>query len=325
MQAVSVIVPVYKVEKYIKRCVNSILSQTFKDFELILVDDGSPDNCGAICDEYALKDNRIHVIHQNNRGLSAARNAGIDWAFMNSDTQWLTFIDSDDWVHEQYLEALYSAAIQNNTAISACAFEETDGDLIYVNSNQLKGQIWDPDHFYSRYNVYATIACAKLYKKECFYDIRYPEGKIHEDEFVTYKILFPCKEITFIEAPLYAYFVNSNGITKSVWTPNKLLSIQAAEEQLNYFRVNGFKAAWKRRIESYVCVIAKQIKDLNDCSIDLQKQYKGKLKKKLKKALFKYRKQISFNENQWIFEQAYPCLMSVYWILTAQLAKFRRR
>ena len=103
---VSVIVPVYKVEKYIHRCVDSILSQTFRQFELILVDDGSPDNCSTICEEYALVDDRIRVIHRENGGLSAARNSGIEWVLANSDSQWLTFIDSDDWIHPQFLEVL---------------------------------------------------------------------------------------------------------------------------------------------------------------------------------------------------------------------------
>ena len=105
---ISVIVPVYKVEKYLSRCIDSILAQTYTDFELILVDDGSPDNCGKICDGYAEKDNRV-VIHQGNGGISAARNAGIDWAFENSDSEWIAFIDSDDWVHPLYLECLYNA------------------------------------------------------------------------------------------------------------------------------------------------------------------------------------------------------------------------
>ena len=118
MPQISVIVPVYKVEDCLNRCVDSILKQSFSDFELILIDDGSPDQCGAICDEYAKKDNRIVVIHQNNGGLSAARNAGIDWAFANSQSEWLTFIDSDDWVHPEYLERLLNAAITQNVSIS---------------------------------------------------------------------------------------------------------------------------------------------------------------------------------------------------------------
>ena len=112
MPKISVIVPIYNVEKYLRRCVDSILNQTFSDFELILVDDGSPDNCGKICDEYAVKDRRIVVIHQKNGGLSTARNAGIDWAFVNSNSQYLSFIDRDDWVHPDFLEFLYRAILQ---------------------------------------------------------------------------------------------------------------------------------------------------------------------------------------------------------------------
>ena len=104
---ISVIVPVYKVEPYLRKCVDSVLGQTFKDFELILVDDGSPDNCGKICDEYAAADDRVKVIHQANGGLSAARNAGIDWVMAYSKSEYITFIDSDDWVADTYLERLY--------------------------------------------------------------------------------------------------------------------------------------------------------------------------------------------------------------------------
>ena len=109
MPTISVIVPVYKVEPYLNRCVDSILRQTYQDFELILVDDGSPDRCGEICDEYARQDSRVHVIHKENGGLSDARNAGIDWVEANSDSQWLIFADSDDWVHPELLARLLDA------------------------------------------------------------------------------------------------------------------------------------------------------------------------------------------------------------------------
>ena len=104
---VSVIVPIYNVELYLSRCIDSILAQTFTDFELILVDDGSPDKCGEICDKYAAQDKRIHVIHKENGGLSDARNAGIEWTLNNTSCLWITFVDSDDWVHPEYLEILY--------------------------------------------------------------------------------------------------------------------------------------------------------------------------------------------------------------------------
>lgn len=110
MPEISVIVPVYKVEKFLHRCVDSLLCQSFESFELILVDDGSPDHSGAICDTYAEKDPRIHVIHQKNGGLSAARNTGIDFVMANSNSHWLAFVDSDDWVHPDFLKRLYSVA-----------------------------------------------------------------------------------------------------------------------------------------------------------------------------------------------------------------------
>ena len=111
MPKVSVIVPVYKVEKYLQRCLDSLLNQTFVDFDLILIDDGSPDKCGGICEQYADSDKRVHVIHQKNGGLSAARNSGIEWSIAHSGSQWITFVDSDDWVHPQYLNILYETAM----------------------------------------------------------------------------------------------------------------------------------------------------------------------------------------------------------------------
>ena len=114
---ISVVVPIYKVEKYLRECVDTITGQTYSNLEIILVDDGSPDNCPAICDEYAKNDGRIRVIHQKNGGLSAARNTGIDWVFKNSDSMWFSFIDSDDWVHPQYLELLLEANNKYSTKI----------------------------------------------------------------------------------------------------------------------------------------------------------------------------------------------------------------
>ena len=124
---ISIIVPVYKVEKYLNECIDSILAQTFTDFELILVDDGSPDNCPALCDAAAKKDSRVRVIHQQNKGLSGARNAGIDVARGN----WLSFIDSDDTVEKTFCEKLYRAATESGAELAACnmLFLEVDGSL----------------------------------------------------------------------------------------------------------------------------------------------------------------------------------------------------
>jgi len=122
MPKISVIVPVYNVEKYLAKCIDSILAQTFTDFECILINDGSPDNSPAICDEYAKKDERMKVIHKENGGVSSARNTGLDIA----QGEWITFADSDDWVDENYLELMYSNAIKNNCDLSICGFKSVD-------------------------------------------------------------------------------------------------------------------------------------------------------------------------------------------------------
>ena len=165
MPKISVIVPVYNVEAYLKRCVDSILAQTYTDFELILVDDGSPDNCPAMCDEYALQDRRVKVIHQQNGGLSAARNAGIDWGFQNSNSEWFSFVDSDDCVHPKYLEALLNAAIG-----SYVEFTEDVPAIEIVAEPQIR----NTEDFFIEKHVNAIIACGKLYRRKCFEEIRYP-------------------------------------------------------------------------------------------------------------------------------------------------------
>ena len=270
MPKISVIVPVYKVEQYIHRCIDSILNQTFSDFELILVDDGSPDNCGKICDEYAQKDSRIHVIHKPNGGLSDARNAGIEWTFANSDSEWIIFIDSDDWIHNATLEKLYDANISNNTPISSCGFERTTGEEPVIDTNKIKTYVTTPEKFYLENNVNATIACAKLYKKECFTSIRYPVGKLHEDEFTTYKILFEYNTLSIVDAPLYMYFQNENGIMLSQWNPKRLDAIEAYKEQLLFFKNKNLSAIEKEQATALLTYISKCISNVrktNMCAI----------------------------------------------------------
>ena len=241
---ISVIVPVYKVEEYIYRCVDSILAQSFKDFELILVDDGSPDNCGKICDEYAQKDKRITVIHKENGGLSDARNTGIDWALKNSN--WITFIDSDDWVHTDYLKNLYNAVKENNVDISVCGYVNTTGeDDLHTKNSEINTLLCTPEDFFINNNINAVVAWGKLYKKSLWNDIRYPYGKIQEDEFTTHKLLFKCPQIAFVDAVLYYYYTNSNGIMGKKWTPKRLEALDAIESRMLFFKDNGFEKAYQ--------------------------------------------------------------------------------
>lgn len=160
---ISIVVPVYKVEKYIHRCIKSILNQSYSSFNLVIVDDGSPDNCGKICDEYAKKDTRIHVIHKSNGGLSDARNAGIDWAIKNSDSKWITFIDSDDWVHPQYLEKMISSAEETNCNVCIVRYKKTNVPENYIVSKN-NYRVFDTQQFYCCNTANATVAWGNYLK-----------------------------------------------------------------------------------------------------------------------------------------------------------------
>lgn len=326
MPKVSVIVPVYKVEPYLRRCVDSILAQTFTDFELILVDDGSPDNCGAICDEYAQKDSRVHVIHRANGGLSAARNAGIDWVFANSNSEWLSFVDSDDWVHPQMLERLYHAVLEHNVKVSICGYEETRGDIQWTNAGAVQARLWPVEQFYVERSVNATVAWGKLYARECFADLRYPVGKIHEDEYVTYRILFEYEQIAVIETPMYAYFSNRQGITKSRWTPKRLDGIAAFEEQISFFDEQNMRAARDHAIDRYMRMLCGQNKRiLTETSRNERTVALRHVRRRLIKGLIKYHEMFPFEEKWWfMYESAFPRLMNAYWLSGAAKNKVKR-
>lgn len=324
---ISVIVPVYKVEPYLHRCVDSILAQTFADFELILVDDGSPDNCGAMCDEYAQKDARVHVIHQANGGLSAARNAGIDWVFTHSDSRWLTFVDSDDWIHPRMLEQLYHAVLEYNVEVSICGYEETGEDNRWTNADAAQVKLWPVEQFYVEHNVNATVAWGKLYARACFADIRYPVGKIHEDEYVTYRILFAHEQVAVIDAPMYAYFVNPEGITKSEWTVKRLDSLQALDQQIDFFKKNRFMNAYVMKSRKHIDDLFYQYHNVS-MMMDgrIKRRSQNRLKRFIVKTLIRDRWARPFNEkNIWIYEKIFPMEMRLYWYWKAVLRKLKRK
>lgn len=315
---ISVIVPVYRAEKYLNRCVDSILAQTFTDFELILVDDGSPDNCGAICDEYAGKDSRINVIHQKNGGLSSARNAGIDWAFANSDSEWLSFIDSDDWVHPKYLEALYGAAQRSHSEVVIGGFERTGGENPDVDESKLQETLWNVEQFYCEQNVTATVAWGKLYKREFFRNIRYPVGKIHEDEFTTYKLLFQVKKIAYVDQPLYAYYINSESIMGVGWNPKRLIALDAYAERIEWFKDKHFPEIYQWTLEKYVYyIIAAQEKVEKLPDLTERKKYQRQLEKRLGRTLIHYRKDLPISKICGAYEIAFPRFMKCYWLFQA--------
>jgi len=307
MPTISVIVPVYKVESYIHRCVDSILAQTFADFELILVDDGSTDGCGAICDEYAAKDNRIHVIHQENSGLSAARNAGIDWTFANNSSEWLTFVDSDDWVHPKYLEVLLNGVKRTSSSVSVGGFERTKGKAPIVDDAALSATVWDTETYFCKHNTNATVAWGKLYRKQCFETIRYSVGKIHEDEFTTYKILFQFEKLAVISQPLYAYFQNENSIVGVAWNPKRIHAIEAYDERAQYFLEKHNPRMYQHTVQVMIWSLCNQIMEVKLMEAGIRNEYLPALEKLLHDRVKQYRTEFPLLTNLRIYRPLLGC------------------
>lgn len=325
---ISIVVPVYKVEKYLHRCVDSLLNQSFTAFDLILVDDGSPDRCGQICDQYAERDKRIHVIHQHNGGLSAARNRGIDWSLSNSDSKWITFVDSDDWVHPQYLSLLYESALVCKADISVCAYKELkdSANLEYEKVEDCSTTEWKPEDFFVENHVNATVAWGKLYKKEYFKTLRYPVGKIHEDEFITYRILFRTSKIAFINTQLYYYYMNDNGIMKTESNNKRSDVLEALGQQIEYFEKNHFNRAKKISVRAYAGALCSWINTFaGQKSREKEKsRLRQKLVKQLKQVLKRYRKLFPFEECRWAYEVVYPWRAKCYGFIKRVLSKVKR-
>ena len=259
MPQISVIVPVYKVEKYLHECVDSILSQTFRGFELILVDDGSPDNCGAICDEYAGKDARIRVIHQENQGLSGARNSGIDVA----RGEYITFIDSDDLVDERYLEILMEAA-KDGTDIAICRHREfSDGDILSEWGEEYASQAFDAENalirLYNGSSLVPVNAWGKLFRRELIGESRFPLRRLHEDQAFTPYILYRAKKIVSCDATLYHYRVNPASITRNTFSLRRYDDLWAVENCIRFFEERGEKdivKAAKDKRQRLICTYA---------------------------------------------------------------------
>lgn len=306
---ISVVVPVYKVRDYLRRCVDSILSQSFRDFELILVDDGSPDDCGKICDEYAEMDNRVYVIHQENQGLSEARNTGIEWALKNSDSEWITFIDSDDWVHEDYLKVLLEMALKYNVDLSICNCVKTSQYSVEIEKTEVSALTFSPEDFWC-FRQYGG-AWAKLYKKNHFQEIRYPKGLLYEDIFVTYRLLFMQKEVVYIETPLYFYYLRDDSITKSAWNPRVMAQLKGMEEQMDFYKKNGYIRAYKLTIRNYLINIRNQIEAAKLVRKKYPKEYVW-LNVLYRTNLIKYRNFLPIKENTNMYRYGFPFFTKLY-------------
>nr|WP_297705745.1 glycosyltransferase [uncultured Butyrivibrio sp.] len=299
---ISIICPVYNVEKYLVRCISSLICQTYANIEIILVDDGSTDNSGKICDDYAGKDNRISVIHKENGGLSSARNTGIDVA----SGDYILFVDSDDSISPRIIEDFYARIIDTESDMVIGGIKRVDEQGKYLDSLDWgedavvsKHEYWV--RFFEQKNGLGVVVNGKLYKKRIFDDLRFDEGKIFEDELIIHKIIDLCDRICIINDEYYFYTKRNDGImgkTKGVvngydkveayikraeylYNTNELsFSLQCLEDAINrYFMVvsNPNNSDIKRKLE-----IKKMLSDV------LRKVEGNSKRYLLKKSLFLY-------------------------------------
>lgn len=248
MSVISVIVPVFNAEKYLTRCVDSILKQTFQDFELILIDDGSRDKSSEICDGYAEKDERVRVIHQSNRGQAAARNYGVSKA----KGEWVVFVDADDIIHHQMLEFLYCAVKEHKTKISCCrACEDKTLSMTFFQDNRYESCLYEVDEknlvkWYlgeEDVNKYLYwVVWGKLIHRGILEELPLEEGRIYEDNAIVFRWLYEAKEIALCNSTMYFYFINEEGTTKSTYTLKRLDWLWALKKQYVFYNSVNFRA-----------------------------------------------------------------------------------
>lgn len=293
---ISIIVPIYKVEPYIRKCVDSILAQTFTDFELILVDDGSPDSCGEICDNYAKADPRITVIHKENGGLSSARNAGIKIA----KGKYIGFVDSDDYINEKMYEVLYNNAVLHSSDLVVCDFlkvnvthgtkqyGDMEPELQHFTNIQALNQLYqsndgalDP---MGRDCEKWILTWNKLYKRCLFEDLKFKEDRIYEDEFIAHRILYKSSKIISVSGELYYYVQRPNSIVNSPFTTKKFDKVYARKERADFFREIKQYELHDKAMKSYMEVFFWNYLVAKSGLTDVKKELKD-LKKTLNKSI----------------------------------------
>lgn len=310
---ISVIVPIYKVEKFLDKCVKSIVNQTYFNLEIILVDDGSPDNCPAICDKWGEKDNRIRVVHKKNGGLSDARNAGLNIA----TGEYVVFIDSDDWIESSMIEKLYVLLMKCNADIAECGVcyvTENGNELkkdvnvggiqelskiealkLLISTNQVRQTVWN-----------------KLYKRSVIEKNSFVVGKTHEDEFWTYKVIDNAEKIVVTDDVLYNYVQRNGSIVNSDYSVKRLDGLEARVERMKYLSKYPELGQELKKSVWFTCMYHYQ------CAL---KYLNGEEKEKIKNVIISYKKQISklSIDTMTVSQKVWYCLGKISFSLTAHI------
>lgn len=324
MPTISVIIPVYKAENFLAECIDSVLAQTFSDFELILVDDGSPDNCASICREYLERDSRILFLQQENQGQAAARNHAMTIA----RGQWICFVDSDDVIHPRYLQILYDAAVRMDVPISMCR---------YVESARIPDGFWEPCEpeftllsmeedslveLYDREEYPGWVACTKLARREIVEGYPFTEGRVFEDNEAVSRWICMAGKLASTETALYWYRTNGDSTTKSSFSLKKLDYLWALESITGYFGSIGYKKMERRFADRYADAAADSCYGLR-CTLD-----RADLAKEIYRNTRRYfcRKKLSMNQAQFekLLDASHPEWMKYYWPLAGVRRRLRK-
>lgn len=323
MPEISVIVPVYKAEAYLADCVDSLLSQTFSDFEVILVDDGSPDNSGILCDGYAAEYDHISVIHQKNGGQSAARNHAMSRAKGN----WICFVDSDDRIHPQMLELLYRAVREQDVSIAMCnMLEAVDLPEDFDRSREVSFEALPMDEetlvrLYDAEEYPGWVACAKLIRRELIEHYPFREGRVYEDNEAVCRWICEAKRLARTKEELYFYRGNPDSTTKSSFSIKRLDYLWALESIIGHYTVLGYRELGQRFLDRYI------VSAVNCCNgvryVLLQPELSKNIEKQVRSFLRKGRFSLTREQFEALLDATHPELMGLYWPVSGAVLTLR--
>ena len=325
MPEISVIVPVYKAEAYLADCMDSLLSQTFSDFEVILVDDGSPDNCGILCDGYAAEYDHISVIHQKNGGQSSARNHAMTRAKGN----WICFVDSDDRIHPQMLELLYRAVLEQNAAIAMCNMLEAvelPEDFERERNVVFETLTMDEDTLVRLHDAEeypGWVACAKLIRRELIEHYPFREGRVYEDNEAVCRWICEAKRLARTKEELYFYRGNPDSTTKSNFSMKRLDYLWALESIIGHYTALGYRDLQKRFLARYVDAA---VSCCNGVRYVLQQPEQVKnIEKQVRGFLRKGRFSLTRQQFEALLDAMHPEYMRLYWPISGAVVTLQEQ
>jgi len=326
MPILTIITPVYNAEKYLCRCIDSILNQTLADFELILVNDGSPDGSADICEEYAKKDSRVKVLHQENQGQAAARNHALDIA----TGTYIGFVDSDDYIHPRMYEILVKNAVDTGAEISIGGYRSVSlesantEDFVEIVTSTASGDDFLRHCLLDAVDKKCWVLWDKIFRRECFDGIRMPEGRIHEDNAVVYKLLYEANKVVDCDVPLYYYYQNPESTMNRRFGIKNLDWLKVLREMVDYFTEKKDEVLLDKMNRSYLFALADLLRSVKE-KLNNKKAEKA-LKKELKRQynIEKEKYPITIKTHPDVWNQLFPVRAQLYWQWCNVKSKFKR-